>query len=63
MIEDLKNILNPDELHLVNVLIEDVRLAVKIGENIREEFKTNTGAPQGDCLSPILFNKGNGRKI
>lgn len=55
LIEDLKEILNPDEVHLISILIKDVKLAVKCGKTIGETFLTNTGAPQGDCASPIFF--------
>ena len=55
LIEELKKILNEDELHLVKVLIKDVQLAVKVGKTTGTEFTTNIGVPQGDCLSPILF--------
>ena len=55
VIEDLEAILEPDELHLVKVLIEDVKLAVRVNGRTGKSFTTNIGTPQGDCLSPILF--------
>ena len=55
VIEDIKKILEKDELHLVKVLIKDVKLAVRVGKTMGKEFTTNIGVPQGDCLSPILF--------
>ena len=55
LIEDLKNILQDDELHLVKILMEDMKLAVRVGNTTGNQFSTNIGVPQGDCLSPILF--------
>ena len=55
VLEDLRAILQEDELHLVKLLMEDVSLAVKIDGHTGKEFNTNIGVPQGDCLSPILF--------
>ena len=51
----LQAILNPDELHLVKVLIEDVQLTVKLNNTRGNKITTNIGTPQGDCLSPTLF--------
>ena len=55
LIEDLKTILQDDELHLVKILMEDMKLAVRVGNTTGNQFSTNIGVPQGDCLSPILF--------
>ena len=55
IIEELKEVVEIDELHMIKLLLEDVELIVKIGKRNSEPFKTNIGAPQGDCLSPILF--------
>ena len=51
----LKAILNDDEQHLMKVLIQDVKLQVRIGNQMGDTFNTNIGVPQGDCLSPVLF--------
>ena len=51
----LKEILDKDELHMMKILVEDVKLRIRIGKSVSEEVKTNIGVPQGDCLSPILF--------
>ena len=32
-----------------------VKLSVKVGKTIGKSFSTNTGVPQGDCMSPIFF--------
>ena len=55
VIENLKEILNPDEIHLISLLIKDVKLSVKCDNHIGREFTTNIGSPQGDCASPLLF--------
>ena len=55
LIEDLKEILEPEEVHLITILIKEVKLRVKCEKNTGDDFITNTGVPQGDCLSPILF--------
>ena len=53
--EDLKEILEPDILHLVNLLLTDVQIQVKYKNKLGETFKPDIGSPQGDCASPIWF--------
>lgn len=53
--EDLEKILNDDDLHMITILLKDVRLMTRCGHTHGQFFKTNTGVPQGDCLSPVLF--------
>ena len=55
LMKDLETILDPAELHLVKILVEDVRLVVRVGAETSDPFMTKMGVPQGDCLSPILF--------
>ena len=55
LVEILREFLPPDELHMMKILIEDVRLRIRIRNEISEPFITNIGVPQGDCLSPIFF--------
>ena len=55
LLEDLKELLEPDILHLVNLLLTDVQIQVKYKNKIGENFKPNIGSPQGDCASPIWF--------
>ena len=55
VINHLRPILNPDELHLVSLLIKDVTLQVKCDKTLGRTFTTNIGSPQGDCASPLLF--------
>ena len=55
LLNDLKDILEDDELHMIQILIKDVKLRVRCGKEIGKEIETNVGVPQGDCLSPVLF--------
>ena len=55
LMSDLQQVLNPDELHLLSILIYDVNLKVKIGTNFGEVINTEVGIAQGDCLSAVLF--------
>ena len=54
LINDLKTVIQPDELHLVYKMIQ-VELAARVGNHISDYFKTDIGAPQGDCLSANEF--------
>ena len=55
LLKDLSEILEPDELHLVSLLLTDVQLQVKHDKIIGETFTPDIGSPQGDCASPIWF--------
>lgn len=55
LLEDLSKIIDQDELHIIKLIIDDVILRVKNGDVTGNEFETNIGIPQGDCLSPVLF--------
>ena len=55
LVKQLRSILEEDELHIIKILLTDVKLKVRIGKEMGEEIITNIGVPQGDCLSPILF--------
>ena len=55
LMEILKNILTPSELHLVYLLKNDVILNVKIGDKVGADILTAIGICQGDCLSALLF--------
>jgi hypothetical protein len=47
--------LDDDSLRLVEALLKDTTLTVRLEGKMSEPFKTTIGTPQGDCLSPILF--------
>ena len=49
LMQELLKLLNPDELHIINVLTNTQR---KI---FCDAFETDTGVPQGDCVSANLF--------
>ena len=55
LIEDLKEILENDELHLIKILLKDVEYKVRLEGKIGESFMTNIGSPQGDGASAFLF--------
>ena len=40
LFEDLKEFLEPDELHIMKILIEDVKYRIKVGKTMGEEFET-----------------------
>ena len=47
LVEDLRMIMDPDELHMIKVLLEGVQLCVRRRRETGEKFTTNTGMPQG----------------
>ena len=55
LLDDLRNILENDELLLIKILANDMELSVKCGITIGERLQTNQGVPQGNCLRPIMF--------
>ena len=55
LLQDLSEIINPDELHLVSLLLIDVKLQVKYNNTTGKIFIPDIGSPQGDCASPIWF--------
>ena len=44
-----------DDLRIIQFLISETQLQVKIGNTFGEKFSTTIGTPQGDALSPLLF--------
>ena len=55
LINDLSEVLDEDELHLIYILLNDVKYTVRCGKTFGENICTNIGTPQGDSLSAILF--------
>ena len=49
------NLATEDELRILHYLLSETELMVKVNERTGERFKTTTGVPQGDSLSPVLF--------
>ena len=54
LIDDLSKVINEDELHMLNVMI-NVQLAVRCGTRIGDFFTTDVGVPQGDGYSANEF--------
>ena len=54
LIGNLKNVLNHDELHLIQILL-DMKIAAKCGNYKNLFFSMGTGASQGDFSSTIEF--------
>ena len=51
LFDDLKHILDPDELYLIHLLLDNVEIAVKLENELGELFKSLKGSPQGDAAS------------
>ena len=51
----LTNIVEPNELHLLSLMLQGTQLSVRCGSYTASPFPTNIGVPQGDGLSPVLF--------
>ena len=43
------------KLHIIAMMLREVRLQVRCGKTLSDTITTNIGVPQGDSLSPILF--------
>ena len=55
LFDALELILLPEELHLLHLLTNNVKLQVRVGSELSDEFYTIIGIMQGDCLSAVLF--------
>ena len=55
LIEDLRKVLDNDELHMIKILLDGVEYTVRCGDILGKPFSTNVGSPQGDCISALLF--------
>ena len=55
VLQDLSEILESDELHLVKHLLKYVKLQVKYNGFTGNIFTLDKGSPQGDCASQIGF--------
>ena len=52
----LETILHKDELQMVQFLLKDTKLQIKMSDIEPTTFNTNIGSQQGDGLSGVLFN-------
>ena len=51
--QELAKVLDPNELHIINVL---ANTQLKIWCEMKNDaFETDTGVSQGDCVSPNLY--------
>ena len=55
LLEELQEILDGDEMHLISILTNRPRIQVKIGNNTGAIFDTLVGIMQGNVLSAVLF--------
>ena len=55
LLEMLAEILDESEMRLMDILISDVLLNVRLGDTLGKDILTLIGIAQGDCLSAILF--------
>ena len=55
LFEELEEVLEEDELHLISILTNRSQIQVKVGNSTGNMFETFKGIMQGDILSAILF--------
>ena len=55
LFNDLKSVLNYDELQIVRILLQDVKYSIKLENQTGDPFLTNIGSPQGDGISALFF--------
>ena len=55
LLKELQEVLEPDELHIMSLLVTDVNLWVKVVKEKGENIKTEIGIAQGHSLSAVLF--------
>ena len=55
LLNDQRDILDKDELHLCRLLIEDIKLFITCGKEKGEYITTKKRLCQGDYLSAISF--------
>ena len=55
LFEELEEILEEDEMHIISILTNRPQIQVKVGQTAGEIFEAFIGIMQGDVLSAILF--------
>ncbi|KAE8912431.1 hypothetical protein PF003_g3837 [Phytophthora fragariae] len=55
LLDVLRTFLSDDDIRLVRLLLANTTLALRSGRRTLDPFVSNTGTPQGDSLSPVLF--------
>jgi exonuclease III len=56
LLNNIKEIIDDDEYRILKYLLSETTLSTRINNEYGEKFNTSIGTPQGDALSPILFN-------
>ena len=56
LLDLLNDVISPGNLKVIEILLTNTTLAVKFNTNLGNSFPTTRGVPQGDSLSPKLFN-------
>ena len=56
LISAVKKFLEDDEVRMIQLLLSNTTLYVRINNAETEPFSSNIGSPQGDALSGVLFN-------
>lgn len=51
----LERLLEPEDYHIISLLINNIQIQVKNKNHIGSSFNTSRGVPQGDSLSPSMF--------
>ena len=55
LLEKLGTILDEREMRMMYLLINNVKLKLRVGRSLGEEILTNIGVAKGDYLSTLLF--------
>ena len=55
LFEHLERILEADELHILSIITNFIKVKVKVNSTYGKIFVTLIGIMQGDCLSALLF--------
>ena len=55
MLEKLETILDESEMRMMYILINNVKLKVRVERSLGEEILTNIGVAQGGCFSALFF--------
>ena len=58
LMQELAKVLGPNELHIINILT-NTQLKIWCGNEKSDAFETDTGVPQGDCVSTNLCVSAN----
>ena len=55
LLDELRAIIDHDSWRMIAALLNHTTLQAKLKNALSKPFETNVGAPQGDCLSLVLF--------